>query len=111
MYDPPEVIPGLFEQVVPALDEAKMPPNAKKLLRLAEENGWQLNGPGATLVIRLTREDAQPFYAGWQLKEGRWTFWNCRYLDPRSGLGKLTMSDAFVYLQDPTVIQEEDPNG
>lgn len=86
-----------------------MPPNAKKLLRIAEEEGWIPNG--TSLAIRFDRDDAQPFYATWIHRHGKWQFFECRYLDPISGLGKLTLADAFIYLKDPTVIQEEDPNG
>jgi len=98
-----------WEDIAGTLDPATLPPNARKLLRIAEEEGWTSNG--ASLAIRLTREDAQPFFATWLLKEGKWAFSMCRYLDPISGLGKLTMNDAFVYLKDPTVIYPEDPNG
>jgi hypothetical protein len=101
---------GLFalDAIETALDETKMPPNARKLLRIAEEEGWQL-GP-ITLVARLQRADAQPFFARWDFKENRWSFNQCRALSPvGQGLVKLTIRDAFVYLQDPTVIYPEDP--
>lgn len=86
-----------------------MPPNAKKLLRIAEENEWQI-GP-ITLVARLQRADAQPLFARWDLKENRWSFSQCRVISPvGQGLQKLTIRDAFVYLQDPSVIYPEDPS-
>lgn len=98
----------MAEAVSLALDEDKMPPNARKLLRIAEEEGWQL-GP-ITLVARLNREGAQPFYARWDLKDQRWSFAQCRALSPvGQGLVKLTIRDAFVYLTDPSVIYPEDP--
>jgi hypothetical protein len=85
-----------------------MPPNARKLLRIAEEEGWQIGT--VSLVARINREGAQPFYASWHLKEGKWSFAQCRALSPvGQGLVKLTIRDAFVYLQDPTVIYPEDP--
>lgn len=91
-----------------ALDETKIPPNARKLLRIAEEEEWQI-GP-VSLVARLHKEGAQPFFARWDLKEGRWSFAQCRALSPvGEGLVKLKISDAFIYLQDPTVIYPEDP--
>lgn len=85
-----------------------MPPNARKLLRIAEEEGWQIGT--VSLVARINREDAQPFYASWHMKEGKWSFYGCRALSPvGQGLVKLNIRDAFVYLQDPTVIYPEDP--
>lgn len=85
-----------------------MPPNLKKLIRIAEEEGWTPNG--TSLASRWTRADARPFFATWLFKHGKWQFDVCRYMDPINGLGKLTIRDAFIYLQDPTVIQQEDPN-
>lgn len=98
----------MAEAVSLALDEQKMPPNAKKLLRIAEEQGWQIGT--VSLVARMTRADAQPFFASWHFKDGRWAFDMCRALSPvGQGLVKLKISDAFIYLQDPTVIYPEDP--
>jgi len=85
-----------------------MPPNAKKLLRIAEEEGWQIGV--VSLVARINRPDAQPFYASWHFKHGKWAFHECRALSPIGhGLVKLNIRDAFIYLQDPTVIYPEDP--
>lgn len=96
------------EQLDVALDEDKMPPNAKKLLRIAEENDWQI-GP-VTLVVRLQREGAKPLFARWDLKESRWSFAMCRVPRPvAGGLMPLKISDAFIYLQDTSVIYPEDP--
>lgn len=87
-----------------------MPPNAKKLLRIAEENDWQI-GP-VSLVARLDKDGAKPFFARWDLREGKWRFEQCRVIRPvGTGLMPLKISDAFVYLEDPTVIYPEDPNG
>lgn len=86
-----------------------MPPNLKKLIRIAQEEGWAPNG--TSLASRWTRKDARPFFATWLHKGDKWQFDVCRYLDKHHGLGRLTMNDAFVYLKDPTVIQQEDPNG
>jgi len=85
-----------------------MPPNAKKLLRIAEENDWQI-GP-VTLVARLQKEGAKPFFARWDLKEGRWSFAMCRVINPAGGLMPLKISDAFIYLTDPSVIYPCDPS-
>lgn len=103
--------PGSFagwEDIAGHLDPATMPPNAKKLLRIAKEEGWIFNG--TSLAVRLTRDDAQPFFVIWIHKDDKWRLFDCKYLDPISGLGKLAMNDAFVYLKDPTVIYPEDPN-
>lgn len=87
-----------------------MPPNASKLLRIAEEEAWQL-GP-ITLVARLQKEGAQPFFARWDFKGGKWSFAQCRAISPvGQGLVKLTIRDAFTYLQDPSVIYPDDPEG
>lgn len=92
------------------LNESKMPPNAKKLLRIAEEEGWHI-GP-ITLVARLQKEGAKPLFARWDLREGKWKFEQCRVISPAgTGLMPLKISDAFIYLADTSVIYPEDPNG
>lgn len=99
-----------LQQLELALDEEKMPPNAKKLLRIAEEEDWRI-GP-VSLVARLDKEGAQPFFARWDFRHGKWSFAMCRALSPVGhGLVKLTIRDAFIYLKDPTVIYPEDPQG
>lgn len=90
-----------------ALDEEKMPPNVRKLLRIAEEEGWEI-GP-VTLVARLAKKGAKPFFARWDFKNERWAFNMCRVINPLGGLMPLKVSDAFIYLQDQSVIYPEDP--
>lgn len=108
MHDPSAGIPVVPDEITNALDETKMPPNAKKLLRIAEEQGWGI-GP-TSLVVRLQKEGAQPLFARWDLQEGKWRFAMCRVINPvGTGLIRITASDAFIYLTDPSVIYPEDP--
>lgn len=91
-----------------ALDESKMPPNLRKLLAIAGEEGWSV-GP-VTVVARLEKKGAKPFFSRWDLKDGRWSFNMCRVINPAGGLMPLKISDAFIYLRDQTVIYPEDPD-
>lgn len=89
-----------------------MPPAVKKVLKAAEENGWELNRPGMTLCLRFnhpTDELASPLYISWVLK---------RTPTGKLGLGfdscstaslvPLRPADVLEYLSDPTVILMDD---
>ena len=99
---------------------AAIPPNAWKILRAAEDNGWTENG-ATTLVVRLHKPDdtqdpkskgvARPFFLRWDLagktKLGKpsWAFQGAR---ANNGQG-MTLEDALLYLEDPSVIYPEPP--
>lgn len=84
-----------------------LPASIRKALDLAEAEGWQLHGKGATIAFRLDRGEDEldlPAYAIWEIgktPKGAISF--------RSGKGgvphmKLSTSDLTEYLQDPTVV-------
>lgn len=86
------------------------PPPARvlKVLDAADENGWTEN-PYISLVVRLTREDAIPFFARWDLvgseDKRSWRFQGARAANGQ----KLNYNDIFIYLEDPSVIYPEPP--
>ena len=92
----------------------EMPLAIKKVLKAAEENGWELNKPGVTICLRLNKPDdpdgiAAPIYVSWVLK---------RTPTGKLGLGfdscstaslvPLRPADILEYLADPTVILLDD---
>lgn len=96
-----------------AHDELGGEPTASRALRildLAYEEGWDTN-PACSFVIRLTREDAIPFFARWDLafnvETGKrsWKFAGARAANGQP----LNFNDIKVYLQDPDVIHPEPP--
>lgn len=90
--------------------EASPPPRVLKVLDAAEENGWTEN-PYVSLVVRLTREDAVPFFARWDLvtngDKRSWRFHGARAANGQA----LNYGDIFIYLDDPSVIYPEPPEG
>jgi hypothetical protein len=96
-------------------DEVSSEPTAAravKVLDAAKANGWVEN-THASLVLRLTREDALPFFASWNLSfnpetgKRSWRFTGAR----AKNMQPLNYQDIFVYLENPEVIYPEPPTG
>lgn len=94
-------------------DEVEGEPSAARALKVlakAQEEGWTQN-PVCSLVLRLTREDALPFFARWDLtfnpETGKksWRFQGARAMNGQA----LNYNDIFIYLEDPDVIEPESP--
>jgi hypothetical protein len=84
---------------------------ALKLLAKAKEEGWSDN-PYSSLVIRLAKEGAEPFFIRWDLAVGTngkpsWRFHGARAFNGQP----LNYNDALLYLEDPSVIYPEPPKG
>lgn len=83
-----------------------LPAGVKKIIDAAESEGWELNGKGVTLAIRLDRGEPWdlPAYVCWQVgvtPTGKVSF--------TSGKGgtmnqPLTATEMIDYLSDPTVV-------
>lgn len=95
-------------------------PRMLKVLKAAEELGWTAGVTSVT--VRLSRPDdkpdrtgavALPFYATWVLKgwtpTGRpsWSFMGARASNGQA----LSEADIMTYLEDPSVIYPEPPEG
>ena len=84
---------------------------AIKILDEARELGWTEN-PYVSLVVRLTREDAKPFFARWDMgfspETGKrsWRFHGAFAANGQA----LAFSDIKTYLNDPSVIEPEPPD-
>jgi hypothetical protein len=95
-------------------DEVEGEPSAARALKVlaaAKDAGWTEN-PYTSLVLRLTREDARPFFARWDLSfdpaTGRKSW---RFQGARAGNGQaLSYQDIFLYLDDPSVIEADPPD-
>lgn len=110
---PDEPIKGqmtIFNVLPGELEGEPSAARALKVLAKAEEEGWTLN-PVCSLVLRLTREDALPFFARWDLtvapETGKksWRFQGARAMNGQP----LNYNDISVYLEDPSVIYPEPP--
>jgi hypothetical protein len=89
--------------------EGPFPPRVKAILDLAKTEGWELNSPGVTLVVRLTRSDGIPFYARWDVTQGP-KGPSYRFQGARAANGQpLAAGDIPVYLKDPSVILPKPP--
>ena len=103
---------ALTEALKDELDGEPTASRALKILDLAEELGWTEN-PACSFVIRLTRDDAVPFFARWDLSydevkaKRSWRFAGARAANGQA----LNFNDIKVYLQDPDVIHPEPPTG
>lgn len=95
-----------------AVKEVMSEPGAVKALKLlakAKENGWHEN-PYTSLVIRLDKEGAEPFYIRWDLSAGANGKPSWRFQGGRARNGQaLNLSDALLYLEHPSVIYPEPP--
>ena len=84
---------------------------AIKILDTALELGWTEN-PFASLVIRLNRPDAKPFFARWDLSHNPETgkrSWRFKHAWA-SNTQPLAFGDIKTYLEDPSVIEPEMPD-
>jgi hypothetical protein len=94
-------------------DELAGEPSAARavsILETAKDLGWTEN-PSCSFVIRLTRDDAKPFYARWDLgvsETGKksWRFQGARAINGQP----LAFGDIKTYLEDPSVIYPEPPD-
>lgn len=92
--------------------EQEIPPRILKLIRLGLAEGWHNY---TSLVARFQKPQAKPFYAEWTItSDGKWRFVKAKVARPITavqGFAPLGARDIPIYLQDPTVIELEDPNG
>lgn len=88
-------------------------PSVLKVIRAAEDNGWIENDFGS-LVLRYRKPndpDALPFFVTWHIGMTAGGKVSYRFAGARVINGKpLALNDVLIYLADPTVIQDEDPN-
>jgi len=106
-------LPGqlsLLDGVKAELEGEPTAARAMKILDQAAELGWTEN-PFVSLVIRLTREDAIPFFARWDLSvsdtwKRSWRFQGARAMNGQA----LNFNDIKIYLEDPDVIHPEMPS-
>jgi hypothetical protein len=98
--------------VIPEAILKQLPSHVRKVAEVATEHGWQLNGKGATLCLRLDHPDdelALPFYITWQLGETPKGALSCHYMSAATvTLQPLSIGDALEYLKDPTLIYPEE---
>lgn len=102
-------MPDLFDTF--AKEVISQPTNARglKVLAKAKELGWHEN-PYVSMVIRLTKEGAEPFFARWDLGVTGSGKPSWRFQGARAANGQpLNYNDISVYLEDPSVILPEDP--
>lgn len=94
-------------------DETSGEPSAAralKVLAMAREHGW-VDNPHTSLVVRLTKDEALPFFIRWDLSfdpetgKKSWRFQGARAQNGQA----LNYNDALLYLQDPDVIHPEPP--
>lgn len=95
-------------------DELKGEPTPARAIRIldqAAELGWTEN-PYCSFVIRLTREDAKPFYARWDMSHNPETgkrSWRFAHAQASNGQ-RLAFRDIQTYLEDPRVIEPFPPD-
>lgn len=102
-------MPDVFDTF--AREVISQPTNARglKVLAQAKELGWQEN-PYVSMVLRLTKEGAEPFFARWDLGVTASGKPSWRFQGARAANGQpLAYNDIAVYLQDPDVIHPEPP--
>lgn len=99
----------LFDLTVKEVMGEPSAARALKLLAKAKEEGWTEN-PHTSLVIRLDKEGAEPFFMRWDLAEGSNGKPSWRFQGGRAKNGQaLGLNDALLYLEDPSVIYPEPP--
>lgn len=102
---------SIFDALKDELDGEPTASRAIKILEEARDLGWTEN-PFASLVIRLTRPDAKPFFARWDLSPNPETgkrSWRFKHAWASNGQ-PLAFGDIKEYLADPTVIEPEMPD-
>ncbi len=88
--------------------EQEVPPRILKLIHFGLETGWH---DTTSLVARFKHPTEQPFFAKWMLSpDGKYRFDQARVLRKAGGLAPLNFRDIPIYMQDPSVIEETDPN-
>lgn len=103
-------MPDLIEGVGGEIAGEPTCARALKVLDAAKANGWVEN-THCSLVLRLTRDDAEPFFASWDLSfnpdtgKPSWRFTGARAKNGQP----LNYNDIFIYLEDPRVIYPEPP--
>lgn len=101
---------SILDAVKDELEGEPSPARALKILDDAAELGWTHN-PACSFVIRLTRDDALPFFARWDLSvnpetgKKSWRFQGARAMNGQA----LAFNDIKTYLNDPDVIHPEPP--
>lgn len=99
----------LFDVTVKESLSAPSAANAIKLLAKAKELGWHEN-PFTSLVVRLSKDDAEPFFIRWDLAVGSSGKPSWRFAGARAANGQpLNYRDAVLYLEDPSIIYPEPP--
>lgn len=87
-----------------------MPTSMRKLLRAAEDNGWDLNGKGLTLCLRLDKpedEMAMPLYVTYQLGKTTTGKVSARFMSAGTAtLKRLGPKDVLAVIADPTLAHE-----
>jgi hypothetical protein len=100
----------LLDAIQDELGGEPSPARALKILDEARELGWTEN-PFSSFVVRLTREDAKPFYARWDLSVSASGKKSWRFHGARAANGQpLAFADIKTYLNDPRVIEPEMPD-
>lgn len=100
----------LLDAAMDELAGEPTPSRAISVLETARELGWREN-PACSFVVRLTRDDALPFFARWDLKvnpetgKRSWGFAGARAQNGQP----LAYRDIKTYLEDPAVIYPEPP--
>jgi len=107
-------LPGqmdILDAIADELNGEPTPSRAVSILETAKELGWREN-PFCSFVIRLTRDDALPFYARWDLSvhpETGKRSW--RFAKAYASNGQaLAYGDIKTYLNDPSVIYPDPPD-
>lgn len=102
---------SIFDALKNELEGEPTPARAIKILDEARQLGWTHN-PACSFVIRLTREDALPFFARWDMAHNpetgkrSWRFQGARAINGQP----LNFNDIKLYLNDPDLIYPEPPD-
>lgn len=102
---------SIFDAIGDELEGEPTPSRAIKILDEARELGWTEN-PACSFVVRLTREDALPFFARWDMAHNpetgkrSWRFQGARAINGQP----LNFNDIKLYLNDPNLIYPEPPD-
>lgn len=96
---------------IPAALWDSLPTSIRKILRAAEDNGWELNGKGLSLAIRLdhpTDEIAIPLYVTYSVGKTGTGKVSARFMSAATAtLKKLGPRDVLAVLADPTLEHSE----
>lgn len=97
---------GIHDDIVKML-----PAPVRKVLAVAGETGWELNGKGLSISLRLdhpTDDLGVPVYITWQLGTTPGGKVSCRFMSSGTAtLQPLSVDDFMEYLRDPTIIYPE----